>query len=189
MAQALKASTISPALIAELFSYNPRTGVIRYKKAVHGKYPKKVGDVAGKINTFGYRVLSIKRILVYCHHLAWCLHHGRWPKGKLDHKDRNRSNNRIKNLRPERRGNQQNRSVSLNNTSGSTGVSFHKASGRWRAFVYVGNKQKSLGYHPTKEEAVSAYAEGKKKYHKFNPKVVTAKVAYPSSTTYRTRTA
>jgi len=170
--RAAKIKNIEP-LLRKWFSYEPKTGIIRYKTTVLGtKISKYEGDIAGVVSPFGYRLVSVKHVNILAHRLAWFLHYGKWPDGKLDHKDRNRDNNRIKNLRLARKGNQQNRSVSKCNTSGHTGVSFHKASGKWRAFIYVEEKQKSLGYHTTQEDAVAAYAEGKKKFHKFHSKVV-----------------
>lgn len=170
--------------IREHFSYNPKSGVIRYKKSTgRGLGAKKAGDIAGREDHHGYVSVRIKRVTIPSHHLAWFLYYGVWPD-KLDHRDRNRSNNRIKNLRKAKNGNQQNRSISKRNTSGNTGVSFHRASNRWRAFIYIGNKQKSLGYHTTKEDACKAYAKGKRKFHKFHPDVVKDKASYPCSTMF-----
>ena len=46
-----------------------------------------------------------------------------------------------------------NRCLQSNNTSGTTGVSFHKKSGRWFAHIKVNKKQKRI-YANSKEEAI-----------------------------------
>ena len=43
------------------------------------------------------------------------------------------------------------------NTSGYKGVSFHKASGKWRADICVARKRIALGLFSTPEEAANAY--------------------------------
>jgi hypothetical protein len=72
----------------------------------------------------------------------------------IDHKDRNKLNNQRSNLRPATRSqNLANSGLAANSSSGSKGVSFHKASNRWRAsFCYT-----HLGLFNTKEEASRAY--------------------------------
>ena len=48
------------------------------------------------------------------------------------------------------------------NTSGCKGVCFCNTRNKWRAFIGIDNKQKSLGYYLTFEEAVKARKEGEK---------------------------
>jgi hypothetical protein len=49
-----------------------------------------------------------------------------------------------------------NRGIQSNNTSGSKGVSLHKATGRWSAYLNRDGKKKHLGYFKTMQEAVTA---------------------------------
>jgi len=49
------------------------------------------------------------------------------------------------------------RHLFINNTSKYRGVSFHKASNKWRAYIKINDKHISLGYHKTKEKAALAY--------------------------------
>ena len=49
-----------------------------------------------------------------------------------------------------------NQSISLANTSGVTGVGWHKTKGKWRAYIKVNYKQKDLGYYNSFEEAKQA---------------------------------
>ena len=47
--------------------------------------------------------------------------------------------------------------INKQNTSGYKGVSFHKASSKWRASISLNSKKKHLGFFTTKEEAALAY--------------------------------
>ena len=48
--------------------------------------------------------------------------------------------------------------------TGERGVSWSKAKNKWRAAIYVDNKQKNLGYISTMEEAVTARRLGEQQY-------------------------
>jgi hypothetical protein len=78
--------------------------------------------------------------------------------GPPDHKDRNGLNNRRDNLRPATKGqNGANRPLPSNNVSGYKGVSFHKATGRWRAYITVEGKKRHLGLFADPIDAAKAY--------------------------------
>lgn len=62
-------------------------------------YSAKAGDTAGNVGANGYVVIGLKGKDVYAHRLAWAFVHGEMPKMTIDHKDGNRANNRISNLR------------------------------------------------------------------------------------------
>ena len=75
----------------------------------------------------------------------------------VDHINHNPLDNRRNNLRIcTQQENQFNRSIQYNNTSGFTGVSFHKYSNKWMAYIKINKKKKFLGYYNTKEEAAKA---------------------------------
>lgn len=72
----------------------------------------------------------------------------------VDHKDTDRTNNSLANLRwCTLKENQHNRSMSKNNTSGYKGVSFYKRDKKWRAEIKIDGKLIHLGYFDTAEEA------------------------------------
>ena len=90
------------------------------------------------------------------------------PEGKpcVDHRDGNPQNNSLENLRwCTHAENNRNSKKRKDNTSDHKGVSFHKAKGKWRAYIYVNGKQKSLGYFHTKEEAAAAYEKAARELH------------------------
>lgn len=90
---------------------------------------------------------------------------------KVDHIDRNRLNNRRKNLREATNiENAQNSSIRSNNSSGFTGVEFIKSASKWKAVITVNKKRIQLGRFEKKEDAVLARRNAEKKYFgEFSP--------------------
>lgn len=88
---------------------------------------------------------------------------------EIDHKHRNKLNNRRHELRPATRQ-QQTRNIGLrkNNTSGYKGVFWHRQQRKWYARIRFDDKLKHLGYFDTKIEAVKAYnKEARKRFGKY----------------------
>lgn len=54
------------------------------------------------------------------------------------------------------------------NTSGKTGVSFNKNSGKWEAYISVNRKKVNLGSHEKFEDAAKAREEAELKYYGWN---------------------
>jgi hypothetical protein len=82
---------------------------------------------------------------------------GEWPKGEIDHVNRDSLDNRIANLRDVSQSeNARNRPQQANSTSGVKGVYWHKASQRWQAQIAVNGKQIHLGLFDTLDEAARA---------------------------------
>lgn len=80
-------------------------------------------------------------------------------KDIVDHEDRNTLNNRRVNLRVcTNSQNLMNRGANANSKSGLKGVTFCKATGRWRATINTASsKQKHLGYFDNPKEAHEVY--------------------------------
>ena len=113
----------------------------------------KAGQVAGVVQSAGYGLVAIlgKRYLV--HHLVWLYHHGELPPKHLDidHKDGDRANSRIENLRLVSR---------TENLAGGRGRSnpilpgvMPTPSGRYASAVHINGKRVYLGTFDTPEEA------------------------------------
>lgn len=82
-----------------------------------------------------------------------------------DHIDRNQLNNRKYNLRKAtQKENSRNRTKQKNNTSGFTGVSWHKRQQQWFAYIKFDKKLKYLGYFDNKKDAIIARLEAEKEY-------------------------
>lgn len=152
--------------LKELLDYDPETGVFVRKKNVRGGFS--IGDIAGTINDNGYRIINIDGKRYRAHRLAWLYVYGVHPSAYLDHINRDRSDNRINNLREvNKQQNSWNHGGNIANTSGFTGVSWHKKSNKWRAAIRVNYVQRALGYFDTKEEAHAAYVQAKVEHHNF----------------------
>ena len=80
------------------------------------------------------------------------------PENKkcVDHKNNDRKNNKLENLRwATAQQNQQNSKLSKKNTSGTKGVYFHKNSKKWSAQICINGKVINLGSFMNKEDAVN----------------------------------
>jgi hypothetical protein len=88
-------------------------------------------------------------------------------KNILDHIDhKNKLNNHVSNLRWVTCSQSNiNKGLKSNNTSGYKGVSFHKQSGLWAAYINVNGKRTSLRTHNTAEDAARAYDLKAKELH------------------------
>ena len=135
--------------------YNPLTGELKWKS---GK------PAFTSTDKHGYRVGSVMNKQAKAHRVIWKMIYGTEPD-QIDHDDRNRSNNRLKNLHAATVvTNQQNTKKSSNNTSGVTGVSFDRVDGKWLAAIGIGGKRKTLGRFKDKEDAIKARQDAEKLY-------------------------
>jgi len=94
----------------------------------------------------------------------------RMAKNQIDHINRVRSDNSIKNLRAVVCSeNMQNKATHPKNTSGYRGVDWYKKECKWRARIGIMGKQKNVGLFSTAEEAFEAYKSAVEKFHTCNP--------------------
>ena len=129
------------------------------------------GTVAGTVNAYGYRQVSLENKLYRAHHIVWSIHHRSWPLKEIDHINGVRDDNRISNLRVASGSeNASNRGVQSNNTSGHIGVSWCGRKGMWRSVVESRGVFHHVGYFETKVDAAAAYREASLKHHgEFSP--------------------
>ena len=141
--------------LKRLYNYNPTDGLFTRKISNNTRYP--VGQIAGTKNHHsGYVYIKINGKRYSAHRLAWLYVHGEFPNGEIDHKDRDKSNNRILNLRDFTRSeNMLNTGLQSNNKTGIKGVSM-RSNGKFVARVGLNNKRIQLGTFATKEEAGEA---------------------------------
>jgi hypothetical protein len=132
------------------YTYNP----------IDGKIYNPLGkEITGK-NRDGYITLNPKFFKgdIKLHHFAWFMTYGNVDFLMLDHINRNRTDNRICNLRiVTHQENCFNRTVK--------GCSWNEKSKKWQSQIMLNYKKIYLGDFNTEEEARNAYLEAKKKYH------------------------
>ena len=146
----------------ELLEYNPDTGVFTWR--VSNSNRVKIGDIAGCLHkNSGYTLIRVGDKLLRAHRIAFFIVNNETPN-VIDHINGDRSDNRISNLRScTSQQNGFNSSKQINNTSGYRGVS--KAGNKWRARIYIKNKETSLGHFDCPKEASRVYEEKARELH------------------------
>jgi len=117
----------------------------------------KKGTVAGTKDKKGYIQIKLNQKRYFAHRLIW-VWHGKVLSEQLDHIDRNPENNKIENLRVATPSMNQ-----WNTNKADGGVSFHKASNKWRARIKINNKEIYLGVFSNFEEAKKVRDEAARK--------------------------
>lgn len=122
--------------------YNSETGDFYWSGGRRGAIK---GKPAGTKSS-GYIHITHNYKIYSAHRLAWFFVNGAWPKDMIDHLNRDKSDNRIENLRQATNQiNQRNTKISSKNTSGHRGVYWHKGRNKWYASIRVDDKQVHLG--------------------------------------------
>jgi hypothetical protein len=126
-----------PPEIKDYLSYDPESGVVTWKKSPANVV--KVEDVASTLTGNGYLAVRFQGKDYLLHRVIWYLHYGENPVGlQIDHINRDRTDNRIGNLRLVTH--QQN----VQNSKG-LGVCYHKRDQKWRAQLSVAGKRIQIG--------------------------------------------
>jgi HNH endonuclease/AP2 domain len=160
---------INQIRLKELLHYNQKTGIFIWKSS--RKYIRS-GTKAGSPCRAGYTRIKVDGRLYGAHRLAWLYMTGQWPRSEIDHRNGDRGDNRIENLREATPGeNCQNIAIYKNNTSGFIGVSWCERISKWRAGIRINKKQIWIGSYASPEAAHTAYCKAKTKHHKFNPTI------------------
>ena len=158
-------SPICPTLLRFLVDYDRETGSLTWRKRpdflfeaqAAGRGRKSAKACAATWNARyqdtpalcslrnGYFAGELRNRPVKSHRAAWAIHYGFWPDQPIDHIDRDRTNNRLCNLRAV--SPQQN---SWNGESGRKagklpGAYFDKRRGTWFTSLRINGKLKSYG--------------------------------------------
>lgn len=170
--------------LLECFSYDQYTGQLTWRerprehfatdgahKRFNDRYAfKRAGKNQGKKGS-GKNYRSVKFSLYGVeksyleHRIIWKIFYGADPEDQLDHKNGNKIDNRIENLREcTNQQNCLNRKMKSNNTSGFKGVS-HTKSGKFLASIQYKGKQVKLGNYTSPDEAYEIYCKAAQVFH------------------------
>lgn len=153
--------------LREVLSYDPLTGIFRWKALTHRRANYRIGDIAGTVEDRGFRSIAIDGRRYAAAHLAFFWMTKRWPecrtrgsKAVVDRIDRDPANTAWSNLRLAEGG--RDKANSRRNRNRCEGPNAKKgayllASGKYRAAISADNKTRDLGTFATSEEAHNAY--------------------------------
>lgn len=146
---------VQHAELLALLRYEPTTGRFFRRTSGNGQ---RAGDLAGSVNAHGYRHVMVLKRLYKEHRLAWFYVYGVWPTLDIDHINRDRSDNRICNLREATEAqNKYNSPAQRNNFTKIKGVYLKKSTGRYHAAIRVKGRLRHLGSFDTAEAAAAEY--------------------------------
>lgn len=150
--------TLDQETLKQLIHYCPETGVFTWLVQRGGGI--KPGDRAGFVSKGegrGYLHIKVLARKYQASRLAWLYMTGEWPEDLVDHRDRDRANNKWSNLRHATMvQNCANRKIDPRNMLGVKGVS--KCGSKFRARITVEGKLQQIGAFSTIEDAAEAYA-------------------------------
>jgi hypothetical protein len=144
--------------IKQTYSYDPLTGNVSLRR---------LNRITGCLGKNGYKTIFVtmpsQRRPLKAHLIAWLLYYGQWPEFEVDHKNQDKGDNRIDNLRLTTGG--QNKANTRkyssygkkSTASKYKGVSWHKRDKYWFAYIRVDKKLIQLGKFSTELEAAEAY--------------------------------
>jgi hypothetical protein len=150
-------SQAAPEMIRAVLEYDGSCGLFRWKRPVRTMAR---GWFAGSLHASGYMIIQVNRRPYGAHRLAFAIVNGEWPAAEVDHRDRDRSNNRWANLRQATSAqNGANRAPWSAKPSGLPKGVFPapRNSGRFVAKLGVGGRIKHLGTFDTVDDAAAAY--------------------------------
>lgn len=143
------------SLARRLWRYDPATGSLTWL-VVERPGKVRVGDVAGTRDSYGYTVIRYGGVGYKAHRLAWLITHGVWPVQMVDHIDRDRSNNRLSNLREATPSLNSENSERKRGRSGTKYVTWFSQYGKWKVSFKRNGASRFVGYFQTVEEAIIA---------------------------------
>jgi hypothetical protein len=172
-----KAVRIMPeqTYLRECFRYNRKTGVLIYRTRPRHHFSSDLvyrrwnsrfaGKIAGCADGRGYLHICINGIQYYAHRLIWKLVSGSEPIEEVDHKDRDPTNYRWRNLREATR--QQGLFNSNARKTGHSKGTYRMTKGkwsRWIAQIQHNGRTVYLGHFETEQEAHEAYCAAARKH-------------------------
>lgn len=142
-----------PSQILEFVSYDPATGIFMWAKSPH---PLCIAGTRADLSSpKGYMRVQFWGKSYLAHRLAVFFITGEWPAIQVDHRNRNRSDNRYDNLR--RATSSQNQANCLGRGNLKKGVT-RLPTGKFQAQIKSDGKNHYLGSFSNEADAHAAYA-------------------------------
>lgn len=157
------------SLLRNDLSYDEDTGHLKWKTY---KRRRNMDKPVGTEHSSGYLLFSTgvsgKVYSLRVHRVVWFLVHDEWPEHFVDHINRDRTDNRLANLRlASDTQNARNSTLPITNKSGYRGVSWSAYHKKWVARIGLGgNNHKFLGYFGCPTVAALAYDSASREHHK-----------------------
>jgi len=122
---------------------------------------------AGSFNDRWYKRIGIKNKYYYVHRLVWLCETGSFPIGIIDHKNRDKTDNRFSNLRVVSFAENAQNIVNPHgkSKSGLRGVDYDERYKKYRVRIIVDGRTILIGFFDDSESARLAYLSAKKKFH------------------------
>jgi hypothetical protein len=161
---------ITQELLKEFLRYDPETGAFtwlersqcRFKtvnafKTWNTRYSGKIAGNTITCNRKKYKEVCLNGKSYKAHRLAFLYMAGEFPEHVTDHINGKGLDNRWRNLRAvTTKENSKNLKLNSRNTSGFSGVTIHKGTGKWCARIMVDGENKNLGLFRELSDAVRA---------------------------------
>lgn len=162
---------ISATRLRDLLAYDPQSGVFTWRV---DRGPARAGSSAGVVvprsgqqrDKFYIRIgLDGRRY--YAHVLAYVWMTGAAPLGELDHRNGDGLDNTWSNIRlaSHAENGRHRNGRRAGNTSGYSGVSFHRGAKRWRARLMVNGREVQVGYFDDPVTAAKARDDAARRLH------------------------
>jgi hypothetical protein len=158
--------TVDAKLLHDVLIYNPETGILIWRARPTSMFKtardcaawntRYAGKEAFTARKSGYPFGTVFDQPCRAHRVIWAMMTGEWPDTKVDHEDKDRSNNRWSNLRQASTAqNNHNRTKKSGTSSAFLGVNWKGDRGKWRAHL----RGRHLGYFPSEMDAAKAHDE------------------------------
>jgi hypothetical protein len=144
------------ARLLDHYFYDPETGWFKWIIERRGRHRAKIR--AGWVSVKGYRYIRVDRRSYKASRMAWLYFYGALPASLIDHKNGDKGDDRIANLREaDNSKNMANRKKNSNSASPFKGVLFRRRKGWWIARLQINNRRIERSGFKTPEAAHEAY--------------------------------
>jgi hypothetical protein len=172
-------AAVSSQLLHERLLYDPDTGALTWRTPERDRFAtlnafttwrtRFAGRPAGKRRDDGYVTVRVTVAgdthAFLAHRIIWCMVHGQWPEGQIDHINGNRADNRPSNLRDVSAAmNRLNMKCPKSSTTGVPGVSWCRVNRRWLVRINVDQRTKNLGRYDDFDQAVAVRKAAEQTY-------------------------